>query len=34
VAYGGLTMLEMIEQDRHEELLDSIRWSFDYAVTT
>jgi DNA-binding transcriptional regulator YiaG len=34
VAYGGLTMLEMIEQDRHEELLESIRWSFDYAVTT
>ncbi len=32
-AYGGLTMVEMIEQDRHEELLDSVRNSFDYSAT-
>jgi hypothetical protein len=32
-AYGGLTMLEMIERDRHEELLDAMRRSFDWAST-
>ena len=32
-AYGGLTALEMIEQDRHEELLDITRRSFDWAST-
>ena len=32
-AYGGLTMLEMIERDRHEELLDLTRRSFDWAAT-
>jgi hypothetical protein len=30
-AYGGLTMLEMIEQDRHRELLALIRQSFDWS---
>lgn len=32
-AYGGLTMLEMIERDRHQELLEQIRRSFDWSVT-
>lgn len=32
-AYGGLTMLEMIERDRHEELLAITRRSFDWAST-
>lgn len=32
-AYGGLTMLEMIERDRHLELLDKVRQSFDWAST-
>ena len=32
-AYGGLTMLEMIERDRHEELLELTRRSFDWAST-
>ena len=32
-AYGGLTLLEMIERDRHEELLDITRRSFDWAST-
>lgn len=32
-AYGGLSMLEMIERDRHEELRDLIRRSFDWAST-
>lgn len=32
-AYGGLSMLEMIATDRHEELHDSVRASFDYAHT-
>jgi DNA-binding transcriptional regulator YdaS (Cro superfamily) len=32
VAYGGLTMLEMIERDRHRELLDLVRASFDWAT--
>ena len=32
-AYGGLSMLQMIEADRHEELLDSVRESFDWSAT-
>src|SRR5437867_12845569 len=32
-AYGGLTMLEMISRDRHRELLDLVRASFDWATT-
>jgi hypothetical protein len=32
-AYGGSTMLEMIERDRHAELLELTRASFDWAVT-
>jgi hypothetical protein len=32
-AYGGLTMLEMVGADRHDELLESVRESFDYATT-
>lgn len=32
-AYGGLTMLEVIAADRHEELLESVRGSFDFAKT-
>jgi hypothetical protein len=31
-AYGGLTMLEMIERDRHRELLALARQSFDWAT--
>ncbi len=31
-AYGGLTMLEMIERGRHEELLELTRRSFDWAA--
>jgi hypothetical protein len=30
-AYGGLTMLEMIAADRHRELLDTTRASFDWS---
>jgi hypothetical protein len=30
-AYGGLTMLEMIAADRHNELLDSVRNSFAWS---
>ncbi|MBB4663450.1 hypothetical protein [Conexibacter arvalis] len=30
-AYGGLTMLEMVAADRHDELLASVRDSFDWA---
>lgn len=30
-AYDGLTMLEMIAADRHLELLDSVRESFDFS---
>jgi hypothetical protein len=30
-AYGGLTMLEMIAADRHRQLLDTTRASFDWA---
>lgn len=32
-AYGGQTMLEMIERGRHEELLELTRRSFDWAST-
>jgi hypothetical protein len=32
-AYRGRTMLEMIEQDHHDELLQDIRRSFDWATT-
>ena len=32
-AYGGLSMLEMIERDREDELLTMIRRSFDWAAT-
>jgi hypothetical protein len=31
--YDGLTMLEMIADDRHRELLDSVRASFDFVRT-
>lgn len=31
--YGGLTMLDMVEDDRHDELLDITRRSFDWATT-
>ena len=31
-AYGGLTMLEMIEADRHEELRGLITRSFDWTT--
>lgn len=31
-AYGGLTMLEMIETDRHEELRGLITRSFDWTT--
>jgi hypothetical protein len=32
-AYGGRTMLEMIAEDRHEELLGIVAASFDWAAT-
>jgi len=32
-AYGGLSMVEMIEHDRHLELLAIIRASFDWSNT-
>ena len=32
-AYGGLSLLQMIEADRHEELLELVRRSFDWAAT-
>lgn len=32
-AYGGRTMLEMIAENRHLELLDEVRRSFDWAAT-
>jgi hypothetical protein len=31
-AYGGETMLELIRRDRHRELLDLVRASFDWAT--
>jgi hypothetical protein len=30
-AYGGLTMLEMIERDRHRDVLEGVRAAFDWA---
>jgi transcriptional regulator with XRE-family HTH domain len=30
-AYGGQTMLELISEDRHRELLQRVRDSFDWA---
>jgi DNA-binding XRE family transcriptional regulator len=33
-AYGGLSMLEMIERGRQDELQTLIRHSFDWATTT
>ncbi|MGH2635075.1 MAG: hypothetical protein ACRDHU_02870 [Actinomycetota bacterium] len=32
-AYGGRTMLEMIAEDRHHELLEIVQASFDWAAT-
>jgi hypothetical protein len=32
-AYGGKTMLELIEEDRHLELLQLTRDSFDWATS-
>src|SRR5262245_17382506 len=32
-AYGGLTMLELIEDDREDELLTLVRRSFDWGAT-
>jgi hypothetical protein len=32
-AYGGLSMLEMMERGREDELLTLIRRSFDWAST-
>ena len=32
-AYGGLSMLEMIERDRQDELQAEIRRSFDWGAT-
>jgi len=32
-AYGGRSMLQQIEADRHEELLASVRESFDWSAT-
>ncbi len=32
-AYGGRTMLEMVAEDRHEELLEDLRATFDWAAT-
>jgi hypothetical protein len=32
-AYDGLTMLEMIRRDRHDDLLEDVRKSFDWATT-
>ena len=31
-AYGRRTMLEMIERDRHRELHEAVRRSFDWAI--
>jgi DNA-binding transcriptional regulator YiaG len=31
--YDGATMLQLIAQDRHQELLDSVARSFDWAAT-
>src|SRR3954454_22397057 len=32
-AYGGLSMLELIERDRQDELQARVRQSFDWAAT-
>jgi hypothetical protein len=32
-AYGGLSMLEMIERDRQDQLQAQVRQSFDWAAT-
>jgi hypothetical protein len=32
-AYGGRSMLDMIAEDRHEELLEKVRDSFDWSAT-
>lgn len=32
-AYGNVSMLEMIADDRHQELLEDVRRSFDWTVT-
>ena len=32
-AFGGRSMLELIARDRHQELLDSVERSFDWAST-
>lgn len=32
-AYGGLSLLEMVEADRHEKVLELVRRSFDWAAT-
>jgi hypothetical protein len=32
-AYGGRSMLELIADDRHDELLGSVERSFDWAST-
>jgi hypothetical protein len=32
-AYGGRSMIDMIAEDRHEELLEQVRDSFDWAAT-
>ena len=32
-AYGGSTMLEMIARDRHRELLEGVRRTFDWSTT-
>ena len=32
-AYGGRSMLEMIAEDRHDDLLESVERSFDWAST-
>jgi predicted transcriptional regulator len=31
-AYGGISALEMIKQDRHDELLASVKGSFEWSV--
>lgn len=31
--YGGLTTLEMIQEDRHQQVLDSVRSAFDWSTT-
>lgn len=31
--YDGATMLQLIAQDRHQEILDSVARSFDWAAT-